>query len=212
MPYKITNEDGDEVDAYSEEELQNLATEKALAEAERIESEKKEEFEKLSSELAQKESELEKLRSKEMNFEHVRKKAEGKEVQVSDEIKSQIEELNSKIEALAAQPKSDVKNDFMKAYISEDDKEKRDKFDYYYAKLGSDAKTKEEVLKASEEALALATNGDFKPSDSRMYSTAPSLNYRNEAPKVITEAAKEIGNALGITEEDRKKYTKKEGK
>ena len=207
--HKVTLEDGTEVDVFTQEEVDAIAQEKLAAETERIEAEKQEALEALAAEKAAAEEELQKLRNKEMNFEHVRKKAEGKEVEVSEDIKKQIETLNERINSLADQPKQDIKKDFISQYLN-GDKEQTERFEYYYARLGAEAKTKEDVLKAANEALTLASNGAYKPDTaSGMYSTGVNQNYRNTPTNEISEESKEIGKLFGITEEDRKKYGRK---
>lgn len=209
MPYKVTTDDGEEIEAFSQEEVEALANERLAAEAERIESEKQAEVDRLAQEKLDLESELEKLKNKDMNFERVRKKAEGKDVEISEEIKSQISQLEERINAIAAQPKEDVKQDFVKQYIG-DNKEQQERFDYYFEKLGSDAVTKEDVIKASQEALRLASDGEYKPDlSSGMYNTGVNQNYRGTQKNEVSETSKEIGALLGVTEEDRKKYGNK---
>lgn len=208
--HKVTLEDGTEVDVFTQEEVDAIAQEKLTAETERLEAEKQEALDALAAEKTAAEEELQKLRNKEMNFEHVRKKAEGKEVEVSEDIKKQIDSLNERINSLADQPKQDVKQDFISQYLV-GDKEQTERFEYYYARLGAEAKTKEDVLKAANEALTLASGGAYKPdASSGMYSTGVNQNYRNAPTGEVSEASKEIGNLFGITAEDRKKYgTKK---
>lgn len=209
MPQIVTLEDGTETEVFTQEEVDAIAQEKLAAETERIEAEKQEALEALAAEKAAAEEELQKLRNKEMNFEHVRKKAEGKEVEVSEDIKKQIETLNERINSLAEQPKQDIKQDFISQYLG-GDKEQTERFEYYYSRLGAEAKTKEDVLKAAQEALTLASGGAYKPdASSGMYSTGVNHNYRNTPTDQVSEESKEIGKLFGITEEDRKKYGRK---
>jgi len=206
MPYKVTSEDGEEIETFSQEEAEAMALERTQAEAERIEQEKQEEIDRLANEKLEMEEELEKLRNKDMNFERVRNKAAGKEVEVSEEIRNQIKILEDRISEIAAQPKNDVKHEFVSRNIGED-KEQLERFNYYYDKLGSEAKSKEEVLKAAEEALQLASGGQYKPdTSSSMYTPGASANYRNQETKQTSEESKRIGDLLGVSEADRKKY------
>lgn len=209
MPRVVTLEDGTEIEVFTQEEVDANAAEKLAIETERLETEKQEALDALTAEKTAAEEELQKLRNKEMNFEHVRKKAEGKEVEVSEDIKKQIDSLNERINSLADRPKQDIKQDFVAQYLK-GDKEQTDRFEYYYSRLGAEATTKEEVLKAAHEALVLATGGEYKPDvTSGMYSTGVNQNYRNTPTGEVSEASKEIGNLFGITEADRKKYGKK---
>ena len=205
MPQIITNEAGEEIEVYTQAETEAMLSEKVEA----ISEEKQAELDAIAAEKLEIEDELQKLRNKDMNFRNLEKKAAGKEVEVSEEIKSQISSLEEKINQLAAQPKNDVKQDFVKQFIGED-KEQSERFEYYYERLGSEAKTKDEVLKAAQEALTLASGGEYKPDlTSGMYSTGVNQNYRNTPTGEVSETSKEIGNLFGITPEDRKKYGKK---
>lgn len=199
----IQDADGNDIEVYSQEEADALAQEKAVAEADRVKAEK-------DAEMATLQEELTKLKDKEMNFERVRSKAEGKEIEVNEEVKKQVADLTARIEEMAAQPKNDVREEFVRTRIG-DDKEQADRFDYYYDRLGSEAKTKEEVLKAANEALVLASGGKFQPSDSgRIHSVGASQDYMNTGEqRERGEDFKSLADALGNTEEDIKKYGKK---
>ena len=199
----IQDADGNDIEVYSQEEADALAQEKAVAEAARVEAEK-------NAEMATMQEELTKLKDKEMNFERVRSKAEGKEIEVNEEVKKQVADLTARIEEMAAQPKNDVREEFVRTRIG-DDKEQAERFNYYYDRLGSEAKTKEEVLKAANEALVLASGGKYQPSDSgRIYSVGASQDYMNTGEqRERGEEFKTMADALGNTEEDIKKYGKK---
>jgi len=201
----IQDADGNDIEVYSQEEADALAQEKAQEEADRVKAEKDAEMATLNEELA-------KLKEKDMNFERVRSKAEGKEIEVNEEVKKQVADLTARIEEIVAQPKNDVRDEFVRTRIG-DDKEQVGRFNYYYDRLGGEAKTKEEVLRAANEALILASGGKYQPSDSgRVHSVGASQDYMNTGvTRETTEEAKSIGEALGITEEDRKKYGTKKG-
>lgn len=200
---KIKNEAGEEIDVLTQEEADALVAQKAAE----VEAAKQAELDNLAAEKATIEEELGKFRNKDYNFEALRNKAENKG-KTEEELKKQIEDINKRLESVAQQPILDTKADFVRMNIG-DDKEKSDLFEYYYKKLGADAKTRGEVIKASQEALALATNGAYKPGDGNAISTGISHNYRDESKKETSETSKAIGSLLGITEEDRKKYGKK---
>lgn len=209
MPYKVTNDDGEEIEAFSQEELEEQVRQRAEEEAQKVAEEKQAELDRIAEEKLKLEEELIKLKDKDRNFELVRRKAEGKEIEVSEEIRKQISELENKINEIAAQPKQDVKQDFVKQHIG-DNKERLELFEYYYERLGSTAKSKEEVLKAATEALTLASGGEYKPDTTAgMYSTGVSKDYMSKPKEGVSEASKEFGDMLGITDEDRKKYAQK---
>lgn len=209
MSYKVTNEAGEEIDVYSQEELDAALAEKTAAETERLEAEKQEALETLQAELAVKEEALQKLQDKDFNFTKLRNQSGKVTDETAKALQDQIAALNEKVELVAAQPKNDVKADFIKLHVGEN-KEEVDKFEYYYKKLGADATNKEDVLKASQEALALTRGGNVQPDmASGILSVGASGNYRNSAPTVVSDEAKAIGRELGVTEDDRKKYGKK---
>jgi len=206
MSIKIKNEDDEEVEVYTREELDEVAEQKAeearQAEAERIEAEKQTEIDRLNEELG-------KLKDKDYNFSQLRKKAEGKDSSVNEEVKKEIEDLKNRIDSLTKQPVEEIKEEFIVENIG-DDKELKDRFNYYYAKLSGDAKTKAEINKAAKEALTLASNGSYKPDDTgKITSVGVSQDYRNKGEGKITESKVSMGKMLGVSEEDHKKYGNK---
>lgn len=203
----VQNEQGEDIEVFTQEEVETLAAEKAQEEIERIAQEKQDELDRVLQEKEEAEQALQKLRDKDMNFEQLKK---SKKAEVSEELRTQISSLEEKINQLAEQPKNDTKAEFIRTHIGAD-KEKEKLFDYYYEKLGTGANSKEDIIKAANEALTLATGGEYKPDvSSSMYSVSPSDNYRNVTTKEVSDQSKQIGNLLGITDEDRKKYGKKD--
>jgi len=200
---KVKQEDGTEIDqeVFSKEELDAAAT----AKADEVAAEKQTAIESLEAEKAEKEDELKKLQDVDRNWKDLRKKADGKGAS-EEEVKKQIEDLTKRLDQVATQPINDTKAEFIRTEVGED-KERKDKFEYYYKRLGAEAKTKEEVLKASKEALVLATNGEYKPDGTdKMMGTGASQNYRNEKPRQKGEQFNEMAKAMGNTPEDIKKY------
>lgn len=198
----VTQEDGTEIEVFTQEDLDARTQE----ESERIASEKQVEIERLASEGKERDEELEKLRNKDMNFERVRKAGEKKSGELPPEAISQIEELKKRMDEITAQPKIEVKDQFIRNHIG-DDKEKKDMFEYYFGRLVPENATKDQVTKAAEEAMTLLSKGEYKPdTSSAMFSASASANYRNSAPKETSEISKQMGAMFGVTEEDRKKY------
>jgi hypothetical protein len=203
MPLKIQNEDGTETEVYTQEELEA----KAREEAERIAAEKQAEIDRIAEEKAALEERNRKLEDKEYNFERLRKQKEGT---IGAEVLEKLSAMEEAIRMVQERPKHEIKEEFIKQHIGED-KEKRELFDYYFNRLIEDNPTKEQILKASNEAMALISGGSFTPSPSGgLFSTGASLNYRETAPSGgVSEISKQIGSHFGITDEDRKKYGKK---
>lgn len=211
MPKTIKDEEsGEEIEVYSKEELEAAAEAKAAEERERLEAEKEEALEAANAEKEELETKLKKFEDKDYNFSKLReKKNKNEDGESQEEIQKKIDELNQKIDAIGNQSKEDTLNDFIKNKVGED-KETKEKFDYYYKRLGSDAKSKEEIQKAATEALQLATGGSYQPDrDQSMHSVGANQNYRQQNTGEPSEQAKEIGSKLGVSDEDRKKYGKK---
>lgn len=199
----IKNEKGEEVEVFSKEEADALAEKKA----QEAQEAKDAEIQKLQKEKEEKEAELKKLQDKDYNFEQLRKKAD-KGGATEDEVKSQIEELNKRLDQVATQPITETLNDFIREEVGED-KERKEKFDYYYKRLGAEAKTKDEVLRAAKEALTLATDGEYKADGSnRITGTGVGQNYRggDGQPRKRGDDFGDIAKAMGNTEDDIKKY------
>ena len=198
----VKNEAGEDIEVFTAEEV----TAKTAEEAERVAGEKQVEFDALQVEKEELAESLRKAQDKEQNFAQLRKKADGTEVKINEELKKQIDAINQKIDAVAQRPVEDAVQEFIKTNVGEE-KEKKELFNYYFKKLGTEAKTKEEVTRAANEALTLATGGEYKPDGSgAMMSTGISQNYRQGKTDVVSEESKQIGSLFGITDADRKKY------
>lgn len=205
MPIKVKQEDGTEVEAFTAEEV----TAQKEAEAKRVGDEKQTELDALNEQKVAVEAELAKEKEKDKNFENLRRKAEGKGAELNEELQKQIADINKKIDAVAARPIEDTVQEFIKTKVGED-KEKVKLFNYYFKQLGSDAKTKEEILKASNDALVLTTNGEYKPSlDSRMMSAGADANYRGDNQEEISDQSKEFAKVFGNSEKELVEQKKK---
>lgn len=203
MPLKVQNEDGTETEVYTQEELDA----KAQEEADRVAAEKQAEIDRIAEEKAALEEKNKKLEDKDYNFKKLREQKEGV---VGAEVLEKLNAMEQTIKSVQEQPKNEIKEEFIKHNIGED-KEKRELFDYYFNRLIEDNPSKEQIIKAGNEAMTLISGGSFTPSASGgMFSTGASPNYRESAPSgEVSEQSKQIGSHFGITEEDRKKYGKK---
>lgn len=201
MPQTIKNDKGEDVEVFTADEVQAQAE----AKAKEVEDAKQAEIDTLTKEKGEKEEELKKFQDKDYNFEQLRKKADGKG-QTEEEVKNQIADLTKRLDAVAAQPVQETLSDFVRTEVGED-KERKEKFDYYFKRLGADAKTKDEVLRAAKEALSLATAGEYKPDGTgNMSGTGVSQNYRQEKPRQKGADFNDIAKQMGNTPEDVKKY------
>lgn len=200
----VKNEAGEDVEVFTAEEV----TAKATEEAERVAGEKQVELDALQVEKDELAEKLQKAQDKEQNFANLRKKADGTEVEINEELKKQIDAINQKIDAVAQRPVEDAVQEFIKTNVGEE-KEKKELFNYYFKKLGVEAKTKEEVTKAANEALTLATGGEYKPDGSgQMMSTGVNQNYMQQNTGVVSEESKAIGKIFGNTEKELQEHKK----
>jgi len=200
MPEIIKKEDGTEVEVFTAEELQTKAEEAAQIERERLEAEHKTEKEEL-------ERKLKGFEDKDYNFNQLRNKT-AKENEEKDKILEELKKVNDKINNVEQQPIKKAKEDFIALNKIAGDKELSDKFEHFYSLMASSAKTPDEVTAACIGALAAATGGQKQPSlDGLMVGTR--FTPLNKSDGAVSQASVEIGNALGVSDEDRKKYGKK---
>lgn len=193
---KIKQEDGSEIEVFTQEELNAKAEEAAEAARKETEAEK--------SEL---EDKLKKLQDKEFNFNQLRSKTE-KGNEAAEKLASEIEVLKQQIGEVKQQPFVKAKEEFVTKNVGADEELKK-KFEFFFEPLASKAKTQEDYNAALAGAFAAATGGTRQPSfEGLMVSTrvTPPSSGGNEQE---SEASKTFANAFGITSEDKKKYGKK---
>ena len=208
MPIKTKDDQGNEIEVFTQAELEEQATARAEAAAqqarEAAEQEKQEALEKLEQEKQELQS---KLNDKNINWKQLREKADGKSGDV-EEVKKQMEVISKRLEELGQMPVKTAKENFISANLPED-KDKREKFEYYYNKLSYGYTKPEEFKKAMEEALAIVLPGQKPNMDYQMYTGRVDRNYIQPSSTERSEAHKAFADAFGLSDEDHKKYGKK---
>lgn len=206
MPQTITLEDGTEQEVFTQEEVEAKAAEVAEAKV----AEAKSEVETI---LAEKEAELQKLKDKEYNFNNLRNKTEKTDeekaevLKKAEELEKSISEMQTTIAEVQKQPLEAAKSQFIANNIGAD-KDLKEKFDFFYEKLGKDAKTMDEVNQALAGAFNAAAGGARQPDfTGRAVHTSVSDNFAgmNDAGHE-TEASQAFGQMLGLSKEDKKNF------
>lgn len=207
---KIKNEAGEEIEVFSQEEVDALAKTKAeeaaQAERERLEAEHAAEKSALEDEKTQLEADLKKFQDKDYNFNQLRNKKD-KESSEAAALAKQLEEVNARLGRVEAQPFEKAKNEFMAVNNITGDKELKEKFEHFFEPLAKTAKSEEDHKAALAGAFAAATGGTRQPSfDGLMVSTRVTPPSSGGAAE--TEASKSFAQAFGLSEADKKKYGK----
>jgi hypothetical protein len=201
-----TTVDGKEVEqeVFTQAELEEKANAKAEEAKAAVEAEKQVEIDRLNEEKAALE---EAASDKDKNWAELRKKADSKGGDTS-ELKKQMDTITQRLEEIGQQPIKSAKDTFVSNNLPED-KDKREKFDYYYKKLSEGMTKPEEHKKAMEEALALVLPGQKPNLDYQLSGTRISSDFGKPANTgERSETNKAFSKAFGLSEEDHKKYGK----
>lgn len=160
MSQKITNDDGDEIEVFTNEELE-AQKQAAIEEYKTNNPDKTPELTKLQEDLKAKEEELTKLKDKDTNFSNLRTAKEKAEKEIQD-LKTSIDDKigAAKKEILEGVMKEHY-NDTLKNMVG-DDKELLAKVELQYKRLADPASSKEEIAKKLSDAYTLAT-GNARP-------------------------------------------------
>jgi predicted phage tail protein len=227
---KIKNDEGKEIEVFTEEEL-NKKIEEAnkTAVAEELEKKQKElneDFEKKikdkDDELEKMKTDLEKLNAKDDDdddddddgddngqVKRLKQKiadlSKGKD-DLAKDFESKIKEINERVDSVT----NNFKNELV-SKVSKEDTKLKEKVDFYYDKLTNDKKpeTNQEVTDIVRQSVLLATDGDPKPGVLDNIMTGKSGDDNSGDGKKqgeSTENEKEIGKIFGVNDEDREKY------
>lgn len=206
MPKEIENADGTKETLFTQEELDAKAADEVAAKVAEAESKAADEKTELETKLAEATEKLTKELDKTRNFEALRDKLGKKEDNGSDLAKT-VDNLSKQLDEINRRPVEEAKNDFITKNIGTN-KELKDKFDVFFGKLGSDAKTKVEVEAAMSAAFILASDGKKPDISTRMQRGSVNDNFAELSDGQETEMSREIASKMGLTEEDKKKYGK----
>ena len=211
MPIKVKQEDGTEVDAFTAEELETQkkeATEAAVtAEAERLKTEHEAELLGKDEALKEAQDKLKKAEEKELNFNKLRKKTEKTEEEKAEEKKvaDDVKALRETVAEIQKAPFETAKANFEKVNVGAD-KDLKEKFDFFFKKLGAGVKTVEEQQIALESAMTLATGKPFESGSGSMTRTSVDPGFGGEKGKQESQDSINFGSLLGVSAEDKKKY------
>ena len=206
MPETITK-DGEEVEVFTQEELETQsqsAIDKYKEENPGDET-LKTSLEEKEATLKEKEEELEKEKGKEKNFAKLREKAKAAGVEL-DEKDAEFSQLRDETKKEIAELRNEVSTGKRTEAIDKlsDDPEERKKIKFHLDRLSKsddDQKAFESNLK---DAYFLTTKQEVQVPDYISSAGAGSGKQKEET----SAGEKEIGNELGITDEDREKYNK----
>jgi hypothetical protein len=196
MPQKILNDDGEEIEVFTQAELQ-AQKDSALEEYKKT-NPGNEEITKLQEELKVKTEELLKLQDKDLNFTALRQAKEKLEADIEAKIGSFKKEL------LEGVTKEHYQETMKK--LAGDDKELADKIELQYKRLADPASTKEEISKKLMDAFVLASGGNKQSIDSGVFSSGGigriKVEQKQMSPEEI-EFSKKFAQAGGIKLEDK---------
>jgi len=203
MPNTIIDKDGNEVQVPTQEEIDQLAQERADAAAKEAEEKAKAEADAL---LAQKDAEIERLQGKDRDWRTVRNKIEKKS-EAEEQHEKDIADLKTKLAAMERQPFESAKSEFLAANgkaLAE--KDVKDKFDFFYGKLADGVTNPADHERALLAALTAATGGTAQPVGPRVIATSSNIPLGESHAE--SETSRDIGRDLGLSEEDKKLYGK----
>lgn len=217
MPQTIRLEDGTEQEVYTREELDAQATELAEARVaevrETLEAETATVMYEQEQRLVEAQERLRKAEEKELNFKSLREKTNRTEEEKSraseelETLRKTVASLEGTVEEVKRQPFEVAKTQFIQNNIGAD-KDLADKFDYFYTKLGNDAKTMDEVNQALVAAFNAASGGARQPDlTGRMTRTSVAPNYAAmQDGSNESQDSQSFGQMLGLSPEDKKLY------
>ncbi|KKQ99944.1 MAG: hypothetical protein UT24_C0020G0012 [Candidatus Woesebacteria bacterium GW2011_GWB1_39_12] len=162
--------------------------------------------------LVEKQAEIEKLKDKEFNFKRLRDMTEeelGRLSVVEKSLMQKQEKLEEESKSFASKVIESHKNDSLAVLVG-DDADMKKKVLFHYERLKDEAVTKEEIASKMREAWLLA--GGIKsfsttPISGGLDSYYPSPTSFKKGTE-LTETQKELAKAMGIKDEDLKKYNK----
>jgi len=213
---KYYDELGNEIDAYSEEEVEKVKEEVI----EEVNANREEEINALTAQLEEKErlleefkAQMEKEGDKSKNLIGQRKLLEKKEDEI-DLLRQKVNELETKFvqtqNELQETARKQIIDDVLSSMVG-GNKEAREKILYQYNEFSNKGNNREEIKEKLENAFLLAMGHKPTPTfNSSVFSSATSGFVRPEEPSGnYTPEDISFGNKLGLTPEDYQKYKPK---
>lgn len=214
MPETIKKEDGTEVEVFTQEEIDTQKTEAIDKYKEENPNDEtlKTSIEEKETLLKEKEEELEKEKGKEKNFAKLRSlssedkeklKAAGIELDEKDEA---MDTLRDETKKEIAELRNEVSTGKRTEAINKlsDDIEERKKIKFHLDRLSKSDDDQEAFESNLKDAYFLTTKQEAQVPDYISSAGAGGGKQKEET----SAGEKEIGNELGITDEDREKYSK----
>ena len=206
MPQKITNENGEEIEVFTNEELESQK-QAALEEYKTSNPDKTSEIEALQVELAETKEKLEGLSNKDLNFAALRDKVKEKERQIDGLTKSIDEKIGVAKKEILEGVMKDHYNDTINRLVG-DDKELLAKVELQYKRLADSASTKEEVTRKLSDAFVLATGSSKESFNSGAFSSGEIGKIKvgsnkNKLSDEEKEFAKKMAGSVGMKLEDK---------
>lgn len=197
----LIDKEGEQVEVFTQEELSQKLNEKI--EEYKSNNPGDEEFKKLQEQLKEKEEDIKKLKDKDTNFSKLRGEKEKLEEQ-KKELEQQIDQKIKGVEDKRIQEKVEEKiNSF-----AQGDEELAKKIKFHYGRIGDVATNDKEINQKLVDAFILATKRDsVDVIDGAISSRGAPVISRKGITKISPEL-KQVGEKMGITEEDFKKYGK----
>jgi hypothetical protein len=219
MPQTIKDADGKDVEVFSAEEVaeqaeakaKELADVKVAEETERLNTEHESALLERDEALKEAQEKLQKAEIKAGSFKALRDKVEkggkteeekAEEKKVADDVKA----LRETVAEIQKQPFESAKANFVKNNIGVD-KELGEKFDFFFKKLGTGVKSVEEQQIALESAMTLATGKPYEAGHGSMTRTSVDPGFGGERGKQESQDSQNFGSLLGLTAEDKKKFS-----
>ena len=196
---KFTDADGNEVDALSQDEADELAENK-VAEA----------LQPKEEELATIKTQLAKLENKDFNFKKVRDMNEEEKKSLTARemaLLQRQEKLEEEQNSLTTRILKSYEEEALREFAG-DDVETRKKVQDSYGRLSDKAETREEVMNKMKDAAILAGKRTINPLSSLgsigdFSSTSP-MQKKNDTK--LTGDQIDLANKLGLTQDDLKKH------
>ena len=196
---KYFDAEGNEIENVLSVEDAEAQKAEALEEYKTENPDKSEEIETLKKSLEEKEAELEKAGDKDQNF----KKLRDQKGDLEEKLEKATGEMSEKLDAAITNLAGDKKADIISSLVG-DDEELKKKVNFHYDRIKDEPKTKEEIKAKIDDAYFLATRQEAPTGGYISSAGAGNVKVKEQ----VSAEEKEIGNALGITDEDRKKYSK----